>query len=75
MKKNLYSTDIISSRETGAQQEIKEEAEKEQLADYPQDLDQSVFFRAFFFQSLFSPGSLFLVPFHWQAAESAFLQV
>ena len=51
MEKNLYSTDIISSRETGTQQEIKEEAEKEQLADYPQDLDQAVFFRSFFFQS------------------------
>ncbi len=51
MEKNLYSADVISSRETGIQQEIKEEAEKEYLADYPQDLDQAVFFRSFFFQS------------------------
>ena len=50
MKKDFDPADVVFFRESGLQQEVKEEKEKSGLAQDSEILDPVILFRAFFFQ-------------------------
>lgn len=62
MKEDFYASDVILSREAGSDQKINKKHEEGCLTENPEGLDESVFFRPFFFQWLISPDRALQIP-------------
>ena len=73
MKKNLYFTDIITCREASSQQKVEKQREKEYLREDSEYLEEPIFLRLFFFQSLNSPDPFLQNPSPEQAADNVSL--
>lgn len=63
VKEGFDSSDVVFSWESSLQQEIKEEDKKRCLSQDAERLDEAVFLRPFFFQSLTAPDQILQILF------------